>query len=126
MLAIACVFTVAGGLTAVIWTDFVQVVLMLVGACFVTVAGFRRTGGYAEMISRFFEATAENRSLADPADPGSGLCGAVPADAMHLFRSPEPGASDLPWTGLTFGLAISAIWYVCTDQVRSFFLLPIF
>ncbi len=38
MLAIACVFTVAGGLTAVIWTDFVQVVLMLIGACFVTVA----------------------------------------------------------------------------------------
>jgi Na+/proline symporter len=32
LLAIACVFTVAGGLTAVIWTDFVQTILMIVGA----------------------------------------------------------------------------------------------
>ncbi len=32
LLAIACIFTVAGGLTAVIWTDFVQTVLMIAGA----------------------------------------------------------------------------------------------
>ena len=32
LLGIACLFTVAGGLTAVIWTDFVQTVLMIVGA----------------------------------------------------------------------------------------------
>ena len=30
LLAIACVFTVAGGLSAVIWTDFVQTILMIV------------------------------------------------------------------------------------------------
>ena len=35
---------------------------------------------------------------------------------MHLFRD---GDSDLPWTAATFGLAISSIWYWCTDQVRS-------
>ncbi len=27
------------------------------------------------------------------------------------------GASDLPWSGITFGLAISSIWYWCSDQV---------
>lgn len=32
LLAIACIFTVAGGLSAVIWTDFVQTVLMIIGA----------------------------------------------------------------------------------------------
>ena len=32
LLAIACVFTVAGGLSAVIWTDFVQTILMIIGA----------------------------------------------------------------------------------------------
>ena len=30
--AIACIFTVAGGLSAVIWTDFVQTILMVIGA----------------------------------------------------------------------------------------------
>ncbi len=41
----------------------------------------------------------------------------VPEDAMHMFRSAKPGQSDLPWTGMTFGLAISSIWYWCSDQV---------
>ncbi len=69
------------------------------------------------MIESYFSSAAANRSLSDPADPDSGFCGTVPEDAMRLFRSPEPGQSDLPWTGLTFGLAVSAIWYICTDQV---------
>ena len=37
---------------------------------------------------------------------------------MHLMRSPVPGASDLPWTGVIFGLSISHMWYFCTDQVN--------
>ena len=32
LLAIAAIFCIAGGLTAVIWTDFVQTVLMIIGA----------------------------------------------------------------------------------------------
>ena len=32
LLAIAALFTVAGGLAAVIWTDFIQTVLMIIGA----------------------------------------------------------------------------------------------
>lgn len=29
-----------------------------------------------------------------------------------------PGESDLPWTGVVFGVTISSIWYWCSDQVR--------
>jgi len=32
-------------------------------------------------------------------DENNKSCGAVPDDAMHLFRSITPGESDLPWTG---------------------------
>ena len=39
LLAIACVFTVAGGLSAVIWTDFVQTILMILGAFILCVQG---------------------------------------------------------------------------------------
>ena len=39
LLAVACIFTIAGGLTAVIWTDFVQTVLMIVGAFVLCVKG---------------------------------------------------------------------------------------
>ena len=33
---------------------------------------------------------------------------------MHLLRQQD---SDLPWSGMIFGLAISSIWYWCSDQV---------
>jgi Na+/proline symporter len=39
LLAIACIFTVSGGLTAVIWTDFVQTVLMIIGAFVLCIKG---------------------------------------------------------------------------------------
>ena len=39
LLAIACLFTVAGGLTAVIWTDFIQTVLMIIGAIVLAALG---------------------------------------------------------------------------------------
>jgi len=44
-------------------------------------------------------------------------CGLVPENSMHMFRS----ATDpsFPWTGMTFGLLISSVWYWCSDQVGS-------
>jgi len=116
LLAIACLFTVAGGLSAVIWTDFVQTILMIIGAVLLTILVFMHEdiNGYENLIDKYFQATATVR--ANKSD-GSGLCGAVPGDSMHLLRDATPGASDLPWSGLTFGLAISSIWYWCSDQV---------
>jgi hypothetical protein len=70
-------------------------------------------------VSGYFVATASNRSLVDPTDPNSGYCGEPPEDAMHLIRNPYPGKSDLPWTGMVFGLSISSLWYWCSDQVRQ-------
>lgn len=32
LLSIAALFTITGGLTAVIWTDFIQTIIMLIGA----------------------------------------------------------------------------------------------
>jgi len=117
LLAIACTFTVAGGLTAVIWTDFIQTILMIVGALVVCVRSFVAVGGYESLITQYFDATADNQSLSDPTNSESSLCGEVPKDAMHLFRDAAPGKSDLPWTGIVFGLSISSIWYWCSDQV---------
>ena len=117
LLGIACVFTIAGGLSAVIWTDFVQTVLMILGAFILCAIAFVETGGYDQMVFDYFHAVADNRSHEDPDDPNSPLCGGVPHDSMHFFRSPKYGESDLPWTGMTFGLAINSIWYWCSDQV---------
>lgn len=42
LLALAAFFTIFGGLSAVIWTDFVQAILMVVGALVVMATGGER------------------------------------------------------------------------------------
>ena len=37
LLAVAALFTIMGGLTAVIWTDFAQVVIMIIGALYLCI-----------------------------------------------------------------------------------------
>lgn len=46
-------------------------------------------------------------------------CSAVTEYYEHLLR---PVADDeLPWTGIVFGLTVSAVWCWCTDQVWPVF-----
>jgi SSS family solute:Na+ symporter len=85
------IYTVAGGLSAVIYTEVVQTVVLLAGAIALTGIGLFRVHGFA------------------------GLRAGVPADYFHMIKA----ASDpsFPWTGIFFGAPILGIWYWCTDQV---------
>jgi SSS family solute:Na+ symporter len=85
------VYTIAGGLAAVIYTDLVQTLVLLAGAIALTWIGLDRVGGF------------------------EGLRAALPADyfsMMKPFDHPE-----FPWTGIFFGAPILGLWYWCTDQV---------
>ena len=64
---------------------------------FTFIAAFLEVGSYETLVDRFFNATAQNRSLVNPNDASEGYCGEPPRDSMHLFRS---GESDLPWSGV--------------------------
>ena len=85
------IYTIAGGLAAVIYTDLVQTLILIAGAVILTVIGLHRVGGFAE------------------------LRAALPPEYFHMIKP----ASDpeFPWTGIFFGAPILAIWYWCTDQV---------
>jgi solute:Na+ symporter, SSS family len=85
------IYTIAGGLAAVIYTDLVQTLILLAGAIVLTFIGLEKVGGFA------------------------GLRHLVPAGHFHMIKS----ASDpeFPWTGIFFGAPILGIWYWCTDQV---------
>ncbi|XP_043194289.1 sodium/glucose cotransporter 4-like [Amphibalanus amphitrite] len=115
LLLIAAMFTIFGGLTAVIWTDAVQTVLMIAGSMILCVMSFVAVGGYNALIEQYFEKEPSANVTLYDADNQS--CAAARPDAMHLFRSAVPGESDLPWPGMTFGLTVSAVWYWCSDQV---------
>ncbi|XP_037589492.1 sodium/glucose cotransporter 5 isoform X1 [Cebus imitator] len=107
-LAITALYTIAGGLAAVIYTDALQTLIMVVGAIILTVKAFDQIGGYGELEAAYARAIP-SRTIANT------TCHLPRADAMHMFRDPHTG--DLPWTGMTFGLTIMATWYWCTDQV---------
>lgn len=85
------IYTIAGGLAAVIYTDLVQTLILLAGAIALTVIGMDKVGGFA------------------------GLRAHVPPDFFHMIKPATD--HDFPWTGIFFGAPILGIWYWCTDQV---------
>ncbi|XP_064009603.1 sodium/mannose cotransporter SLC5A10 [Pogoniulus pusillus] len=90
------------------WDLYLSTVLMLVVTGLYTIAAFNEIGGYPNLEEAYL------RAIPTKIVPNT-TCHLPRADAMHLFRDPASG--DLPWTGMTFGLSIMAMWYWCTDQV---------
>ncbi|MBI5060613.1 sodium/solute symporter [candidate division KSB1 bacterium] len=84
------VYTIAGGLKAVIYTELMQTFVLIGGAAVLTVMGLVEIGGWSQLRQ------------------------AVPADFFSMFRPMSD--PDFPWTGILFGAPILGIWYWCTDQ----------
>ncbi len=84
------VYTVFGGLRAVLYTDLLQMFVLIGGAIAVTFIGLTEIGGWNAMYeaagSSFFDLW---KPMSDP---------------------------DFPWTGIIFGAPILGVWYWCTDQ----------
>jgi solute:Na+ symporter, SSS family len=85
------VYTIAGGLAAVIYTDTVQTLILIAGAAALTIIGLHRVGGLEHL-----------RTM-------------VPPGYFHMMKPATD--SQFPWTGIFFGAPILGIWYWCTDQV---------
>ncbi|PAA77922.1 hypothetical protein BOX15_Mlig031467g2, partial [Macrostomum lignano] len=109
LLGIAALFTILGGLTAVIWTDFIQTIIMVIGAFWLMIAGFIEVGGYEEMVRLFPIRLAKDILTSNTS------CGVIPETSMNLMKPIDD--DQLPWLGATMGLAVNAIWYWCSDQV---------
>ncbi|CAM4517895.1 unnamed protein product [Lepidochelys kempii] len=108
LLAITAVYTVAGGLAAVIYTDTLQTVIMLAGGLILMGFSFVKIGGLGSLQAKYFKAIASSHK-------GNSSCGLPREDAFHIFR--DPVTSDLPWPGVLIGMTIPSLWYWCTDQV---------
>lgn len=90
VVVITGLYTVIGGLLAVIYTDMVQMFVMIIGSILITVLGLHQLGGIHELTS------------------------AVPESFFSLWKPMDD--ADFPWPGVLFGAPILAIWYWCTDQ----------
>uniref|UniRef100_A0A671M5P2 Sodium/myo-inositol cotransporter 2 n=1 Tax=Sinocyclocheilus anshuiensis TaxID=1608454 RepID=A0A671M5P2_9TELE len=106
LLAITALYTIAGGLAAVIYTDAVQTLVMVIGA--LILMGFAEVGGFQAVLDKYPQAIPSIRV------PNT-TCGIPREDAFHIFR--HPVTSDLPWPGVILGMSIPSMWYWCSDQV---------
>uniref|UniRef100_A0A8C4R5N9 Sodium/glucose cotransporter 1 n=2 Tax=Eptatretus burgeri TaxID=7764 RepID=A0A8C4R5N9_EPTBU len=111
LLIITGLYTITGGLTAVIYTDTLQTIIMLIGSFILTGYAFNNVGGYEGLHKKYMNAIPE----VSPNFTINQECYMPRNDSFNLLRDPITG--DLPWPGLVFGLTILAIWYWCTDQV---------
>ena len=84
------VYTIFGGLRAVLYTDMFQMFVLIGGSVVVMFAGVHAIGGWGN------------------------LCRTAGPDMMTMWKPmTDP---NFPWTGILFGAPIVAVWYWCTDQ----------
>lgn len=90
IVVITGIYTVLGGMRAVVYTEALQTIVLIAGSLFLTYQGFEAIGGWAE------------------------LKASVGSEHFNMWRSMDD--PDYPWTGMLFGGTIVGIWYWCTDQ----------
>jgi solute:Na+ symporter, SSS family len=88
-------YTAVGGLIAVVTTEAIQTVVLLLGAVCVTVIALIESGGW----SGIRETLVANDELAK----------------LSMLRSADDPAG-LPWYAVFLGYPVIGIWYWCTDQ----------
>lgn len=86
------IYTVFGGMRAVVYTESMQTIIFIVGSSLITYFGLSQLGGWGELKSTLrphAEQFALWRPLSDP---------------------------EFPWLGVMIASPIVGIWYWCTDQ----------
>ena len=87
------IYTIIGGLKAVVYTETLQTVVLILGSVIITYLGFQEVGGWNELTKTVTEVSPYHFNMWRPMN--------------------DP---DFPWTGLLIGGTIVGIWYWCTDQ----------
>lgn len=84
------VYTVLGGMRAVVYTETLQAIILVVGAAALTFIGLDHVGGWQSMKET------------------------VTPEYLNMWRSASD--PDFPWPSLLIASTITGIWYWCTDQ----------
>lgn len=87
---LAGAYTAVGGLKAVVYTDAIQAVLLLIGSVVISVIAFDKVGSWDAVLA------------------------GVPAEKLSLIRPLDD--PTLPWLGLITGLPLLGIYFWCNNQ----------
>ncbi|MCP5523691.1 MAG: sodium/solute symporter [Verrucomicrobiales bacterium] len=103
------IYTMLGGLLAVVWTESVQTILLLVGAVVITVVGYLKIGGWSELAGTL---ASHPHPLA--AVPDSEVTWGT-GNFLNMART-AGDPSGLAWYSILLGYPVLGIWYWCCDQ----------
>jgi len=92
---LTAVYTIVGGLTAVVVTESVQTIVLLAGAVIISIAAWHKMGGWEPMVNVLQHNDALNR--------------------LSMLR-PHGDSSGMPWYAVFLGYPVLGIWYWCADQ----------
>lgn len=84
------IYTIFGGMRAVVYTETLQALVLIIGAAILTYIGLDRVGGWESMKTT------------------------VTPEYLNMWRSASD--PDFPWPSLFISSTIVGIWYWCTDQ----------
>ena len=83
------IYTVLGGLHAVMYTEAIQAMVLLVGSAILLFIGLDKVGGWHNLMA------------------------SLPKGKLNMF---PPLNDPHPWAGILFASPIVGLWYWCTDQ----------
>ncbi|XP_060137676.1 sodium/glucose cotransporter 2 isoform X2 [Zootoca vivipara] len=116
LLIITTIYTVTGGLAALMFTDTIQSFVMISGSCVLMGFAFNAVGGYQAMFDKYMKALPRQTLSPNPALYNiSASCYLPREDSYQMMR--DAIVSDMPWPAVILGLSINSLWYWCTDQV---------
>jgi SSS family solute:Na+ symporter len=92
---ITTIYTVVGGLKAVVVTESIQTVVLLAGAVIMSMVAYQKMGGWDDMVHVLQQKNELNK--------------------LSMMR-PHGDASGLPWYAVLLGYPVLGIWYWCADQ----------
>ncbi|MFC1509842.1 sodium:solute symporter [Candidatus Omnitrophota bacterium] len=84
-------YTIIGGLLAVVLTESIQTIVLIIGAVCITAISYVKLGGWSELTS-----------FVDPVK-------------LTVLRSADD-PSGLPWYSVFLGYPVIGLWYWCADQ----------
>jgi len=85
------IYTIVGGLLAVVLTESLQTIVLLVGSVIITAVAYGRVGGW------------------------EGIVANVEPVKLTILRSADD-PSNLPWYSVFLGYPVIGLWYWCADQ----------
>ncbi|NXS87865.1 SC5A3 protein, partial [Erpornis zantholeuca] len=117
LIGMTALLTVTGGLVAVIYTDTLQALLMIIGALTLMIISLTEVGGFEEVKRRYMLATPNITSILLTYNiSNTNSCNVNPKpDSLKMLR--EPTDEDIPWPGFLLGQTPASVWYWCADQV---------